>query len=142
MARIRSIHPGCFVYVICRHLDDGFSGPVKVGIAGNPEARVAALQTASPFKIALVAYVRTPSRDIALGLEAAFHHVNAEKRLYGEWFDVDPTSVVAQMIENFDAMMASIGIDGTIADSLFERCFRIHGSLPAPRSAENGRAQA
>jgi hypothetical protein len=71
-----------FVYVI--HAVG--TNRVKVGYSANPEKRLAKLQTASPFFLALIgAYEGT------IELERAIHSHLEEQRQVGEWFEIDPT---------------------------------------------------
>jgi predicted GIY-YIG superfamily endonuclease len=73
-----------FMYVIGKP-----DGPVKVGITANIGSRLAALRTACPFPIELIAYHAWESREKALRQERIFHDVHADVRLAGEWFDMD-----------------------------------------------------
>lgn len=55
--------------------------PVKIGKAKRPNARVAALRTASPYPIGLLGAIPGYSRT-----ESYLHHIFAEQRMRGEWF--------------------------------------------------------
>lgn len=57
-------------------------GPIKIGYSANPEKRLAALQTASPYDLAILA-IRPGSRDD----EAALHDRLSAHRLRGDWFE-------------------------------------------------------
>jgi hypothetical protein len=93
------------VYIMAKCLDDGFESPVKVGIAKHPHGRARDLNTASPFKIAVVQSFACPQRDIALKLEEGFHKVMKPHRLHGEWFDLSPAKAVSCMFENFETFL-------------------------------------
>jgi hypothetical protein len=73
-----------YVYVIGRP-----DGPVKVGISRYPYGRVNSLQTGCPFPLELLHAQPMRDRSHALQHERNFHEVYAEKRLSGEWFDID-----------------------------------------------------
>jgi predicted GIY-YIG superfamily endonuclease len=69
------------------------TGPVKIGVSGNPERRMADLQTAHYDRLHMVAIIECASRADAQQLEMAFHRWYASKRLMSEWFDVTPSEV-------------------------------------------------
>ena len=59
----------------------GKTGPIKIGYANDVKARLATLQTASPFDLRLLATIKgRPS------LERQLHNRFAGDRLRGEWF--------------------------------------------------------
>ena len=60
-------------------------GPIKIGTSANVAARVAALQTASPTRLRVLA---TAPGGVAL--ERALHVAFAAERLEGEWFSATP----------------------------------------------------
>lgn len=65
------------------------NGPVKIGITGNLTGRLSSIQTGCPFQ-AIIWFVKPIfSRDLAAEHEAMIHRVYQEKRLAGEWFDID-----------------------------------------------------
>lgn len=62
----------------------GPTGPVKIGRADDPEARLASLQTGQAEELRIIRLVDTP-----YDCEAAFHERFAAQRLRGEWFRFD-----------------------------------------------------
>ena len=58
------------------------AGPIKIGVAVNIAERLKALQTASPFRLHLIACIVG-----GYELEAKLHDRLAVHRLQGEWFD-------------------------------------------------------
>ncbi len=71
-------------------------GPLKIGISKNPEKRLKQLQTSSPQKLHLYAsgeatfecgYSAYEMPDSAV--EKVTHLWYSERRLTGEWFDID-----------------------------------------------------
>lgn len=68
------------------YLARGDHGYHKIGKAGDVDARIQALSTASPFAIHLVLKFSTPDPD---RLERALHDLFVAKRLRGEWFELD-----------------------------------------------------
>lgn len=91
--RLRSLaaRPPSFVYVIaqCREL-------VKVGIAADPMARLATLQTGNSEPLRLVYIAAVKSND-ALTIERETHRILEKYRFgaLGEWFNVSPEMAVA-----------------------------------------------
>lgn len=84
-----------FVYVI------GCAGnPVKIGMAKNPDSRLAELQTGFPHKLRVYARFAVPL-DMASQIERRAHAILSTKRLNGEWFD-------ASREEAEDAVMIAI----------------------------------
>lgn len=79
---------GCFVYVI-----EGEHGRVKIGISTNPSARLATLQTGSPFALRFVFIGATPGNGF--DIEQAAHSMLARFRVSGEWFLTTPAVAVA-----------------------------------------------
>lgn len=79
-----------FVYVISG-VRDGFPcAPCKVGITKDPAGRLAALQTGHPYPLTIVAALGFQDRSYAESVEHAFHAVQADSRMSGEWFEADP----------------------------------------------------
>jgi hypothetical protein len=90
----RSFHDNspCFIYVIGRE-----DGPVKIGISGSPNGRLASIQTGCPFRISILHIEEMRDRDHALEHEDHIHRLFAENRLVGEWFDLDPDLAIEQV---------------------------------------------
>lgn len=57
------------------------TGPVKIGKAVNPSARLREIQTGYPYKLSILALV-----DGGHDVERAYHKRFASARLTGEWF--------------------------------------------------------
>lgn len=103
------------VYVIAHKLDDGWAGPCKIGISRSWHGRLNSLQSGNPMPIGLYAFYNIGDRETARAVEQAVHRTQRDKRLVGEWFQVDPT-VAAVAIEFMIAAMfhtaaESIGSD-------------------------------
>lgn len=81
---------GSFVYVI-----RGQHNLVKIGVSTNPAARLATLQTASPFKLELAFLARTNSDGYAI--ERRAHDLLSKQRTEGEWFDI-PSELAASAL--------------------------------------------
>lgn len=97
------------VYIVCILVDGRWAGPVKVGIASSPKSRLAGLQTGNAHRLVLCGEFVLPSRDIALGVERAFHAVMGHRRLLGEWFDINPQDAVRLMCANVRACIEATG---------------------------------
>lgn len=78
---------------------------VKIGIASNPNRRLAQLRTSSPFKLSLARIISTPSRLAASEVERATFSVLSLQRMKGEWFSV-PVAIAIDAVEKatFEAM--------------------------------------
>lgn len=84
----------CHIYVMARQMDDEWGQPVKVGISRNPQARLATINTASPFRVGIYRSFRVQNRRMAELFERIFHKLNASVRLHGEWFQLTPQEAV------------------------------------------------
>ena len=71
---------------------DTANGYHKIGISNHPEYREGTLQSEKPT-IELVCAKRYPSRVIASAIESALHTAFGEKRLRGEWFNLNEKEV-------------------------------------------------
>ena len=81
----------------------------KIGVSNNPERRLAALQTANPFKLRLVhCFVASDSS------EALFHKRFSEYRLGGEWFSYTEESGIFKLFQQIHEM--NIDMDMDLAD--------------------------
>ena len=130
--------PQRFVYVI-----GPTSGLQKIGLATDPQARLAALKTASPFPLALHAAVAVPFGE-AHAVEARAHTALASSRGAGEWFNVTPAEAIAAVKvaarqEGLGAPLAGERSD-IVALPLFAYAPSPASSLPSGGKAEPGRA--
>lgn len=78
----------CFVYL----MKDESNGFYKIGISNKPEYRERTLQSEKPT-IVLLKAKEFPTRTIAESIESALHKAYSEKRLRGEWFELDNKDV-------------------------------------------------
>ena len=78
----------CFVYL----MKDETNGFYKIGISNKPEYRERTLQSEKPT-IVLLKSKEYPTRTIAEAIESALHKAFGEKRLRGEWFELDSKEV-------------------------------------------------
>jgi DNA-binding NtrC family response regulator len=84
------------VYLL--HLDN--TSYVKIGIAFDVQARMKALQTASPMEIRLLAHTVT---SFAADLERSLHQHLNKYRVRGEWFSL-PLEDAQRIFAEFSAM--------------------------------------
>lgn len=63
-------------------------GKVKIGIAANVEARIGHMQPGNPIKIEVRHTRQFATRTAARNVERSLHSRFAEKRIWGEWFDI------------------------------------------------------
>lgn len=90
-----------FVYFI----QVGDDGPIKIGLAKNIDRRLAELQSASPYELFVIGFVRTRT---PLDTEQYFHCLFREHRIRGEWFEP------AREILNFIAQSVDEVLAGTV----------------------------
>lgn len=74
----------CFVYLMLDNINQFY----KIGISNKPTWREKTLQSEKP-SIELIASKKYISRRIALSIEKALHNTFADKRVRGEWFNLD-----------------------------------------------------
>lgn len=78
----------CFVYL----MNDTSNGYYKIGISNKPKYREKTLQSEKPT-IEMVISKKYPIRKIAESFEKSLHKAYANKRIRGEWFELDETDV-------------------------------------------------
>lgn len=78
----------CFVYLMI----DTTNNFHKIGISNKPEYREKTLQADKPT-IELIVSKRFPNRKIAESIEKSLHLTFKEKRIRGEWFELDNNEV-------------------------------------------------
>lgn len=78
----------CYVYLMIDTLNQYY----KIGISNKPSWREKTLQSEKP-SVELIASKKFVSRRIALSIEKAFHTTFADKRIRGEWFQLDEVDV-------------------------------------------------
>jgi DNA-binding XRE family transcriptional regulator len=84
------------------------SGPIKIGYARNPEARLRNHLHLKGERPVLIGVIRAPSQGEARLLEASLHRKHAAAALGGEWFS--PTAeVLASVAECIDEPTPDLG---------------------------------
>ena len=81
------------VYIIA----ESSTGPLKIGIAANPEGRLADLQVGNPRPLLLVHSFACGSRAKAEQAERNFHRILAAYSIRGEWFDCSIEEAIKQI---------------------------------------------
>jgi hypothetical protein len=95
-----------FVYVI----QAAPGTPIKVGVAKNPQARMAHLQTGNPAELRLL-FVVPGAHD----LEADFHHRLADSSVRGEWFAEPGINGFLEWMDEFAAeAIVNYGLTGAL----------------------------
>lgn len=84
MAKVAS--GSIYVYIIQQ---DSKEKHIKIGVAEDVNKRVSSLQTASPYKLEVIAKITATDRNHALYMEKGFHERFKKYRLTGEWFTND-----------------------------------------------------
>ena len=64
--------------------------PCKIGRAKEPNNRLSALSTGSPYRLTMVGALRFSTPRVAEAVEIALHEEFDAYRLHGEWFRIDP----------------------------------------------------
>lgn len=109
------------LYIICHADGERPSGPVKIGIGNNPRIRVRDMQTGNPRKLDLWTTFKLPHRMTAHSLEKHIHSCLADKRLMGEWFNIEPqhaTILVRHVL--VDAWRHALGYDEAKIEAAIE----------------------
>ena len=97
-----------YLYVIAHNPEsEVFEKPIKVGITGSLEGRLRAIQNGNPRRIAYALTLAMP-REAAQYIERAFHTIQAEHRLSGEWFDIEPMLGMQLVCLYFDMAVHSM----------------------------------
>src|SRR5690606_20974667 len=78
----------CYVYLMY----DSTNGYYKIGISNNPEYRERTLQSEKPT-IEMIIAKKFPIRKIAENFEKSLHLTYSEKRVRGEWFELNQMDV-------------------------------------------------
>ncbi len=78
----------CYVYL----MNDTTNNFFKIGISNKPQYREHTLQSDKPT-IELLCAKEYPTRAIAEAIESALHRVYANKRIRGEWFNLDSSDI-------------------------------------------------
>lgn len=102
-----------WVYVIADVSSGKFTGPVKVGISGNPTKRLKQIQTSCPFKVEIAYLFACPARDIAETIERSFHDTQRHHLSHGEWFKLEPVIAIHLLCLAFRAHL-SIFVDPAV----------------------------
>jgi hypothetical protein len=93
------------VYVV-----QSLRGPIKIGVAENPERRLSTLQGGNPDEIRLEFYLCCADRESAYQVEAHLHRRYAAYRVNGEWFSIGIDSVISDIQWSLQLSRAVEGI--------------------------------
>jgi hypothetical protein len=93
-------------------------GPVKVGYAANVEARLATLQTGTPYKLYILAKIAFEDDNEAAKAEQTVHALLSASRMVGEWFEWST--------DLREALWTLYGIDSVTTTDAYERSVRYH----------------
>ena len=88
----------CYLYFI----QQGESGPVKIGITGNVESRKSSLQSASPHPLNTLLVIPHKNRHLAEKSEQFIHYLFSQLNMSGEWFIPAPHLIEKiEYVKNF-----------------------------------------
>ena len=92
---------GVYVYVVAHGTEDAPRGPIKIGVAKQPECRLPGIQTGNPHDLCLHETVWFGSRESAMVMEQRTLRLHKDKRLRGEWLDMEPETQFIQGMMGF-----------------------------------------
>lgn len=97
----------CYVYVI-----QVASGPVKIGIAQDVRNRIEELQTANYEELQCAYSFACVSVEQSSSLEALLHRRYRAQHIRGEWFDVRPENIIAdiEFASQFGALVNGVEV--------------------------------
>jgi hypothetical protein len=111
-----------WVYVFAHQSEAGLTGPVKVGISKNVNARLSTIQTSCPQRIELAYVFECPNRGIARDIERSFHDTQAENRSHGEWFNFEPVQAIHLLCIAFRAALTHNLTGPKVMDAALDCC--------------------
>lgn len=79
-----------YLYVVATLHGEEWSAPIKVGFTTNLKERLRMVRTGCPYRATFFQIWEMGGVPAAKFIEGAFHHLQREHRLSGEWFSVDP----------------------------------------------------
>jgi hypothetical protein len=87
-----------YVYLV----QQGYTGPIKIGLADNVCKRITELQVGNPIELLLIAVIGPISRKEAEHLERSLHKKFKHKHIRGEWFkhSIDMSAIKEVDISN------------------------------------------
>lgn len=111
---------------------------VKIGVSNNPFDRIVGVQTGSPYKLYLVAYIECIDRASAEKLERLLHQHYAAKRSEGEWFNIHHTAILDDIQQMLDIVECITGIK--IVEEVVKQEFHTNVQITHTRKARTKRA--
>lgn len=102
-----------YVYIICHDRNGKMTGPVKIGLAEDPNTRLKGLSTGNPNKIHLFHSVFMPCRETAKFIEGVFLDIcgQRKKRKSGEWVALSPEKARGVLYQIIKAYLYELGAD-------------------------------
>lgn len=87
-------------------------GPLKIGIATNPDSRLLGIQNGCPYELRVM-YVSPRVTSMLLFFEGQIHRHLADRRMMGEWFDCSYDVALAAITETISCRRFEAAIDVT-----------------------------
>jgi hypothetical protein len=125
-----------YLYVISTKHAGEWGGPVKVGITRNLSSRLSSIKTGSAFPIT---YFNTWEMldGCAEFIEEAFHALQKDHKLFGEWYDLTPRQACV-IIELY--LQASFVLSGVAtAEEIDRHAGPLSSRVPTQPVWESGR---
>lgn len=127
------------LYIIAHRHAEKLVKPVKVGITSNLKARIRAVQTGNPAPVEFAFVFDFPNADIARSMELAFHNLQKEDRLTGEWFNIDVARALRLFCLYLDiAIQINLGDDEDPDAQMVRQLSGLNDALTLLRSLTDG----
>lgn len=99
-----------YVYLI----QSGYTGPIKIGVAKDVNARLCGLQVGNPIELKLITSIGPFNRAKAEALEKQLHRKFKHKHVRGEWFSrtIDLSSITETDIDTDQTFPIGSVIEG------------------------------
>lgn len=82
----------------CIYVIGGATGPLKVGIANDPESRRTTLQRSSPEPLTVLYSGQASSRQAAYQIETRAHRILRAHHNHAEWFNVSQQMAIDAIV--------------------------------------------
>lgn len=79
----------CAMKMYCVYLIQDSSGPIKIGYSGNLTSRLSATMNGNPRPLIVLQKIECDDKVEAKELETKIHYHFKDKRIRGEWFNLD-----------------------------------------------------
>lgn len=99
MSSFASARQRYWIYVVEESDPNADESALKIGVATNPDYRLAGMQCGNPRPLHIVSRIPVRDRSIALSVERRVHLRLTRYRIRGEWFRLDQASAIKVIAE-------------------------------------------